>query len=160
LCQAVAESGCLVLVISAMDKHPNEARIQFSACFFLIRLSKAHEDYRNLVLDADGLVPILRALRIHKDKANVKYQARKAIAAIRPQMTTLFDVFLVQPIYSFSAPFFCSSSCGGSACRYCKNLCHPSLFIHSLSFIPSFFTTHTTPGLQRKSMACAAQEQY
>jgi hypothetical protein len=69
-------------VISAMETHLNDFEIQYTACLFLTSLSNANDDYRNMVLDADGLVPVVRALRVHKDNAPVKHAARMAFDAM------------------------------------------------------------------------------
>jgi hypothetical protein len=82
--KAATDSGCIQLVITAMENHPNHAKIQVCGCMFFWRLSNAHDDYRNMVLDAEGLVPVVQALRVHKDVAEIKFAARKAFDAVSP----------------------------------------------------------------------------
>jgi hypothetical protein len=83
--KAATDSWCIELVISAMDNHRNEAEIQMEGCNFLSLLSSAaEENFRKMVLDADVLriIPVVRALRIHQDDAQVKHAARLALIVI------------------------------------------------------------------------------
>jgi hypothetical protein len=69
-------------VIAAMDNHTNHSDIQPYGCWFLTRLLKANEDYRNKILDGEGLVPVVEAQRVHKHDADVVQAAQKAHDAI------------------------------------------------------------------------------
>jgi hypothetical protein len=82
---AAAALSCMELVISAMEHHPHDATTQRTACNSLACFSKTHDDCRNMVLDADCLVPVVWALRIHKDDAQVKLKAHMAIDTISPK---------------------------------------------------------------------------
>jgi hypothetical protein len=74
--------GSIDPVLAAMNNHPAHAVLQFYACCFLCRLSIANKDYRNRIIDAKGLVPIVEAQRIHKADATVVQAARRAYDAI------------------------------------------------------------------------------
>jgi hypothetical protein len=74
------------LVIAAMNAHPNHADLQAKGCDFFILLSKAQygagPDYRKLILDGKGLIPVVEAQRIHRDNPTVMAAVRAAYAAI------------------------------------------------------------------------------
>lgn len=65
-----------------MESHASVIDLQIAACQFLIVLSRMHENYRNLIVEAKGLAAAAEARRIHKDNARVVCVSRNAVKAI------------------------------------------------------------------------------
>lgn len=72
------DGGCIERVIAAMNNHRDDASLQMHGCECFSRLSKTHVDYRNAVIQANGLGPVGQAVHFHKDNEQVKRAARNA----------------------------------------------------------------------------------
>jgi hypothetical protein len=79
---AAADYGGIRRVMSAMNNHPFHAEIQKNGCYFFARLSSAHQEYRNKVIEANVAASIAEALRIHIGNEQAMSAVRQALTAI------------------------------------------------------------------------------
>lgn len=80
--KAAVDAGTIEAVIEAMGNHSDHVELQKEGCMFLTIVARSNDDYRNMILDAKGLVPIVEALRIHKHNKQIAAEAWKALNAI------------------------------------------------------------------------------
>jgi hypothetical protein len=93
--RAIAAVGGIELAVQAMINSPMNAKIQTKGCQALYCLANHQDppepgempnDYRKMVIDAQGLVVLSEAIRLHGSNEEVYFAAIKAISVLLPDL--------------------------------------------------------------------------
>lgn len=93
--RAIAAVGGIELAVQAMINSPMNSKIQTKGCQALCCLANHKDpsvpgempnDYRKMVIDAQGLVVLSEAIRLHGSNEEVYFAAIKAMAVLLPDL--------------------------------------------------------------------------